>query len=132
VLRSKYKANAYRIRLDGEKQMTGPRQSDDSPSIRWCDFHEGDLVTHRSFPQILRVVGVGTTIAVEFPSGEMRAFERLELKKVAITDQLDAAPHARAYRWFVSVNWPLLAVFLGLIWLVLVGVLLARLWQWSP
>ena len=48
------------------------------------DFREGDWVRHRSSPESLRVVGTGTTIAVQFPNRDMRAFEPSELEKVDI------------------------------------------------
>jgi hypothetical protein len=48
------------------------------------EFREGDWVRHRSSPEQLRVVGLGSTIAVRFPKGEMRAFEPCELEKVDI------------------------------------------------
>lgn len=48
------------------------------------EFREGDWVRHRSYSEPLRVIGLGSTIAVRFPKGEMRAFEPCELEKVAI------------------------------------------------
>ncbi len=48
------------------------------------EFREGDWVRHHSCPDLLRVVGTGTTIAVQFPNGKMRAFEPCELDKVPI------------------------------------------------
>jgi hypothetical protein len=50
-----------------------------------CQFREGDWVRHRSFPEPVRVIGIGSTIVVQFPSGEMRAFEPEQLEKVSIT-----------------------------------------------
>jgi hypothetical protein len=47
------------------------------------DIREGDWVRHRSFPEPIRVIGVGTTIAVQFRNGAMQAFEPSELEKVA-------------------------------------------------
>jgi hypothetical protein len=47
-------------------------------------FREGDRVRHRSYPAPLRVIGIGTTIAVQFPNGIMQAFEPSELEKVPI------------------------------------------------
>jgi hypothetical protein len=47
-------------------------------------FREGDWVRHRSFPEPIRVIGIGSTIAVQFPNGEMLAFEPYELEKVSI------------------------------------------------
>ena len=46
------------------------------------NLREGDWVRHRSSPEPLRVVGIGSTIAVRFPKGEMQAFEPCELEKV--------------------------------------------------
>jgi hypothetical protein len=54
------------------------------------DFRDGDRVSHHSDPNPLRVIGVGPTIAVQFPNGEMRAFEPSELKKVTITEMATA------------------------------------------
>ena len=48
------------------------------------DFREGDLVRHQSCAVPIRVIGIGATIAVQFPTGEMRAFEPCELEKVPI------------------------------------------------
>ena len=48
------------------------------------EFREGDWVRHPSFPEPVRVIGTGSTIAVKFPNGEMRAFEPDELEKVSI------------------------------------------------
>ena len=48
-------------------------------------FREGDWVRHRSFPEPIRVIGIGTTIAVELPNEDMRAFEPCELEKVLLT-----------------------------------------------
>jgi hypothetical protein len=50
-----------------------------------CQFREGDWVRHPSYPEPVRVIGIGSTIAVQFPSGEMRAFEPEQLEKVSIT-----------------------------------------------
>jgi hypothetical protein len=46
------------------------------------DLREGDWVRHRSSPEPLRVVGLGSTIAVRFPNGSMQAVEPCELEKV--------------------------------------------------
>ena len=48
------------------------------------ELREGDWVRHRSFPEPMRVIGIGSTIAVQFPNGEMRAFEPEELERVSI------------------------------------------------
>jgi hypothetical protein len=48
------------------------------------EFREGDWVRHHSFPEPIRVIGIGSTIAVRFPNGEMRAFEPEELERVSI------------------------------------------------
>ena len=48
------------------------------------EFREGDWVRHHSCPEPLRVIGIGTTIAVQFPNGVMQAFEPSELEKVSI------------------------------------------------
>ena len=48
------------------------------------EFREGDWVRHPSYPEQLRVVGLGPTIAVRFPNGSMRAFEPCELEKVVV------------------------------------------------
>jgi hypothetical protein len=49
----------------------------------WSEFQEGDLVRHPSCAVPIRVIGVGPSIAVVFPTGVMRAYEPCELKKVA-------------------------------------------------
>jgi hypothetical protein len=48
------------------------------------EFREGDWVRHNSFPEPIRVIGIGSTIAVQFPNGAMRAFEPEELEQVSI------------------------------------------------
>jgi hypothetical protein len=48
------------------------------------EFREGDWVRHHSSSEPIRVIGIGSTIAVQFPNGEMRAFEPEELQKVSI------------------------------------------------
>ncbi len=48
------------------------------------EFREGDWVRHHSFSEPIRVIGIGSTIAVQFPNGEMRAFEPEELERVSI------------------------------------------------
>jgi hypothetical protein len=48
------------------------------------EFREGDWVRHKTFPEPIRVIGIGSTIAVQFPNGEMRAFAPEELEKVSI------------------------------------------------
>ena len=50
------------------------------------EFREGDWVRHRSCSEPLRVIGTGTTIAVQFPNGDMQAFEPCELEKVSIAN----------------------------------------------
>jgi hypothetical protein len=59
------------------------------------EFREGDWVGHHSCPEPLRVIGIGTTIAVQFPNGAMWAFEPIQLEKVAIpkTQQPRVAIH---------------------------------------
>jgi hypothetical protein len=47
------------------------------------EFREGDWARHRSCPEPIRLVGVGTTIVVQFPNGDMQAFKPCELEKVA-------------------------------------------------
>jgi hypothetical protein len=47
-------------------------------------FREGDWVRHHSFTEPIRVIGIGSTIAVQLPNGEMRAFEPEELERVLI------------------------------------------------
>jgi hypothetical protein len=48
------------------------------------EFREGDWVRHHSCAVPIRVIGTGATIAVQFPSGVMRAFEPCELERVSI------------------------------------------------
>ena len=49
------------------------------------EFREGDWVRHPSYPEPIRVIGIGTTIAVQFPNGVMRAFDPSELEKAEIS-----------------------------------------------
>ncbi len=48
----------------------------------WQEFREGDWVRHPSCPDPVGVIGVGPTIAVQFPDGAMRAFDPRNLEKV--------------------------------------------------
>ncbi len=50
------------------------------------EFREGDWVRHRSCPEPIRVIGIGTTIAVQFPNGVIRAYEPSELEKVPLAE----------------------------------------------
>jgi hypothetical protein len=50
-----------------------PRRSARALTAMQYQFREGDWVRHRSFPEPVRVIGIGSTIAVQFPNGEMRA-----------------------------------------------------------
>jgi len=50
------------------------------------EFREGDWVRHHSCQAPVRVVGIGTTIVVKFPNGDMQAFEPCELEKVSIAN----------------------------------------------
>ena len=58
-------------------------------------FREGDWVRHHSFPEPVRVIGIGPTIAVQFPNGEMRAFEPEELEKVSVAKVRQVPVHER-------------------------------------
>jgi len=62
------------------------------------EVREGDWVRHRSCPDLLRVVGTGTTIAVRFPNGAMQAFEPCELDKVPIDKVPVPKVEGREYR----------------------------------
>jgi hypothetical protein len=62
------------------------------------EFREGDWVRHYAYPQPLRVIGTGTTIAVQFPSGVMQAFEPSELEKVPTANLPTGKVQVRAYR----------------------------------
>ncbi len=78
-------------------------------------FQEGDWVRHHSFPHPVRVIGTGSTIAVEFANGAMRAFEPSELERVSSSKvspgRLTSAPGSVAHLgFFVSA--------LGLIYIV--------------
>lgn len=55
------------------------------------EFQEGDLVRHHSCAVPIRVIGVGPSIAVLFPTGAMRAYEPCELEKVANCPHLNWA-----------------------------------------
>ena len=60
-------------------------------TIMRYEFREGDLVRHHSCSVPLRVIGIGATIAVEYPNGVIRAFEPFELERVPIADGVSAA-----------------------------------------
>jgi hypothetical protein len=62
------------------------------------EFQEGDWVRHPSYPEPVRVIGTGTTIAVQFPNGVMRAFEPVELEKVPAPDIPVRKAQVRNYR----------------------------------
>jgi hypothetical protein len=55
------------------------------------EIREGDLVRHHSCAVPIRVIGIGATIAVEYPNGVIRAFEPFELEKVPTTVSAEAA-----------------------------------------
>jgi hypothetical protein len=66
------------------------------------ELREGDWVRHHSCPEPLRVVGVGATIVVQFPNGDMQAFDPCELKKVPLAEVpvrnvLDGQYHSRGF-----------------------------------
>jgi hypothetical protein len=63
-----------------------------------CEFREGDWVRHPSYSDPVRVIGVGATIAVQFPNGVMQAFEPVELEKVPAPDIPVRKAQVRNYR----------------------------------
>ena len=70
------------------------------------ELREGDWVRHHSHPKPIRVIGVGATIAVEYPSGEMRAFEPSELKKVTVAKVTPASKvHVHDHRHDRGLGW---------------------------
>jgi hypothetical protein len=83
-------------------------------------LREGDWVLHHSCPEPVRVIGLGSTIAVEFPNGMMRAFEPTELKKVvpAKVSQPKAAVHELRYDRGGLAAWFGVATSLVLIYLI--------------
>jgi hypothetical protein len=85
------------------------------------EFREGDWVRHHSCPKPIRVIGIGTTIAVQFSDGTMRAFEPFELEKVAIAKvplpQVNVHQH-RQDRGLGSAGWSGLITSLSLICLI--------------
>src|SRR5271165_840316 len=87
------------------------------------EFREGDWVRHKTFPEPIRVIGIGSTIAVQFPNGEMRAFEPEELEKVSIAKVRQskvAVPERRQDRVPRSANGVAsLATSVGLICLII-------------
>ncbi len=68
------------------------------------DFREGDPVRHRSCGEPIRVIGLGATIAVQLPTGEMRAFDPCELEKVQ-TARIPAAEGASSRVQTISRAW---------------------------
>ena len=87
------------------------------------EFREGDWVRHKTFPDPIRVIGIGSTIAVQFPNGEMRAFEPDELDRVSIAEvrQAKVPVHERRQdpprRW--DKRFASLATSVGLICLII-------------
>jgi hypothetical protein len=67
-------------------------------------FREGDWVRHPSYPEPIRVIGVGTTIAVQLPNGAMRAFDPSVLEKVQIA-RVPAAEVASSRVQTISRAW---------------------------
>ena len=85
-------------------------------------FREGDWVRHRSSLEPLRVVGVGATIVVQFPNGDMQAFEPCELEKVA-----GAKVRVRSQnRGRDSVELFVLVTFISLLYLLMLVWFIAR------
>ena len=86
-------------------------------------FREGDWVRHHSFPEPVRVIGIGSTIAVQFANGEMQAFEPEELERVSIAEvrQAKVKVHERRQdrpsRW--DKRFASLATSVGLICLII-------------
>jgi hypothetical protein len=86
-------------------------------------FREGDWVRHHSFPEPVRVIGIGSTIAVQFANGEMQAFEPEELERVSIAEvrQAKVKVHERRQdrpsRW--DERFASLATSVGLICLII-------------
>jgi hypothetical protein len=95
------------------------------------DFHEGNWVLHHSNPKPLRVIGVGPSIAVQYPNGEMRGFEPSELKRVAASQILPPPPlhvlieHRHNEGWLNSVGQLFLVTVFGAIWFVALVLLIA-------
>ena len=84
------------------------------------EFREGDWVRHKKFPEPIRVIGIGSTIAVQFPNGEMRAFEPEELEKVKVQQSKVTLPERRQDRVPRSARGVVsLATSVGLICLII-------------
>ena len=84
------------------------------------EFREGDWVRHRFCPEPIRVVGVGATIVVQFPNGDMQAVEPYELEKVPI-----AKVPVRKVRGRGSVEQYVLVTIFGSLYLVMLAWLIA-------
>lgn len=84
------------------------------------EFREGDWVRHHCCPEPIRVVGVGATIVVQFPNGDMRAFEPCQLEKLPI-----AKAPARRARDGASAEQFVLLTSISLIYLVMLAWLIA-------
>ena len=86
-------------------------------------FREGDWVRHHSFPGPVRVIGIGPTIAVQFPNGEMRAFEPEELERVSFAEVRQARVPVHERRQDPPRRWDKrlasLATSVGLICLII-------------
>ena len=84
------------------------------------EFREGDWVRHHSCPEPIRVVGLGTTIVVQFSNGDMQAFEPCELEKVPL-----AKIPVRKLRGRGSAEQFVLLTSISLIYLVMLAWLIA-------
>lgn len=86
------------------------------------EFREGDWVRHHSRPEPIRVVGTGTTIAVQFSNGDMQAFEPCELDKVEIAKVPARKVQAHEYgegRGRGSAEQYVLLTFVSLLYLIM-------------
>lgn len=85
------------------------------------EFREGDWVRHHSCPEPIRVVGVGTTIVVQFSNGDMQAFEPCELEKVGAKVRVRKQNRGRD-----SVELFVVVTFIGLLYLLMLVWFIAR------
>jgi hypothetical protein len=90
------------------------------------EFREGEWVRHHSCPEPVRVIGVGPTIAIVFPNGEMQAFEPSELERVS-TSKGPPKAHVRHRDHRELVSAELFGLVISVALICLIGLVLAAL-----
>ena len=80
------------------------------------EFREGDWVRHRSSSVPIRVVGIGSTIAVRSSTGAMQAFEPCELERAQTTKR-----HVLKVQVYESAELFVLVSFVSLLYLTMLA-----------